>query len=525
MLRSATASRNLFTTGVSKRIAPAVLRFYSSLPLSVPVTLPNGTTYEQPTGLFINNEFVLPKQKKTFEVVSPSTEEEITHVYEAREEDIDVAVDAASKAFASEWSTSDPLVRARALIKLADLVEANAETLAYIESLDNGKSLQCSRGDVALTAAYFRSCAGWSDKITGSLPETGSSHFNYTRREPIGVCGQVIPWNFPLLMAAWKIGPVLATGCTTILKTAESTPLSALYLATLIKESGVPAGVVNIVSGFGKIAGEAIATHQKIKKVAFTGSTATGRHIMRAAANSNLKKVTLELGGKSPNIVFNDADVKRTVQNLVLGILYNTGEVCCAGSRIYIQEGIYDEVLAEFKAAAENVKIGNPFDEDVFMGAQASYAQLSKILKYIEIGKNEGATLVTGGARHGEKGFFVKPTIFADVKEDMQIVKEEIFGPVVTISKFSTVDEVIDLANDSEYGLAAGVHTENINTAIEVSNRLQAGTVWVNTYNDFHPMVPFGGYGQSGIGREMGAEALDNYLQVKAVRVGLQKAT
>ncbi|CUM63646.1 uncharacterized protein PRCAT00001229001 [Priceomyces carsonii] len=516
-----TVTKNLIN---SKRVtAKAMSRLYSNLPLSVPVTLPNGTTYEQPTGLFINNEFVYPKQKKTFEVISPSTEEEITHIYEAREEDIDIAVAAAEKAFKSDWSTGDPEGRARTLIKLADLIEANSETLAYIESLDNGKSLICSRGDVALTAMYFRSCAGWADKITGSVIETGSSHFNYVRREPIGVCGQIIPWNFPLLMASWKLGPVLSTGCTTVLKTAESTPLSALFLANLIKEAGVPAGVVNIVSGFGKIAGEAISLHPKIKKVAFTGSTATGRHIMKAAAESNLKKVTLELGGKSPNIVFNDADVKKTVQNLITGIFYNTGEVCCAGSRIYIQDGIYEEVLSEFKKAAESVKIGNPFEEGVFMGAQASSNQLSKILKYIEIGKEEGATCLTGGARLGDKGFFVQPTIFSDVEENMRIVEDEIFGPVVTVKKFSTVDEVVDLSNASQYGLAAGIHTEDINKAIDVSNRLNSGTVWVNTYNDFHPMVPFGGYGQSGIGREMGAEALEGYTQAKAVRVGITK--
>ena len=306
-------------------------RMYSSLPLLVNVQFPNGKLYEQPTGLFINNEFVPSKQGKTFEVISPSTEEEITHVYEGLEEDVDIAVEAAQKAFNSGWSTSDPSVRARVLIKLAELVERDADTLASIEALDNGKSLMCSRGDVALTAAYFRSCAGWTDKITGKVIETGNTHFTYTRREPVGVCGQIIPWNFPLLMASWKLGPVLATGCTTVLKTAESTPLSALYLAKLLVEAGCPPGVVNIVSGFGKTTGNAIATHPKIKKVAFTGSTATGRHIMKAAAETNLKKVTLELGGKSPNIVFDDANIETTVKHLITGIFYNTGEVCCAG--------------------------------------------------------------------------------------------------------------------------------------------------------------------------------------------------
>lgn len=498
-----------------------LVRFYSSLPLSQKITFPTGKSYEQPTGLFINNEFVPSKDNKTFEVLSPSTEEVITNVYEAGVEDIEDAVKAAEAAFNSEWSTCDPQIRGRVLHKLGDLVDEHAETLACIESLDNGKSLACSRGDVALTANYFRSCAGWADKITGSVIETGNDHFSYVRKEPIGVCGQIIPWNFPLLMASWKLGPVLTTGCTTILKTAESTPLSALYLATLIKEAGVPPGVINIVSGFGKTTGDYISHHPRIKKIAFTGSTATGRIIMKASAESNLKKISLELGGKSPNIVFNDADVSKTVQHLITGIFYNTGEVCCAGSRIYIQEGIYDEVLDAFKKAAEGVKIGNPFDEDVFMGAQASQAQLSKILKYIEIGKGEGAEVITGGARLGDKGYFIKPTIFGAVKEDMQIVRDEIFGPVVTVSKFSTTDEVVKLANDTEYGLAAGIHTTDVNKAIDVARKIKAGTVWVNTYNDFHPMVPFGGYGQSGIGREMGYEVLDNYLQAKAVRMGI----
>lgn len=495
----------------------------SNLPLKVSIKLPNGASYEQPTGLFINNEFVSSKQKKTIEVISPSTEEPITLVYEALEEDVDTAVAAAQAAFKSEWATGDPSVRAKCLNKLADLVDEHAETLAFIETLDNGKSLMCSRGDVGLTAAYFRSCAGFADKILGSVPETGSTHFNYIRREPIGVCGQIIPWNFPLLMLSWKVGPALAAGNTVVLKSAELTPLSALYFANLVKEAGIPAGVVNILSGYGKTAGNAIASHPKIKKVAFTGSTATGRHIMKAAAESNLKKVTLELGGKSPNIVFNDANIAKAVKSLVAGIFYNTGEVCCAGSRVYIQEGVYDQVLEELKKAAADIKVGNPFEEDTFMGAQASSMQLDKILKYIEVGTGEGATLISGGKRHGSKGYYVQPTIFGDVKEDMKIVKEEIFGPVVTISKFKTVDEVVDMANDSEYGLAAGIHTEDVNKAIGVSNRINAGTIWVNTYNDFHPMVPFGGFGQSGIGREMGAEALDNYTQVKAVRIGLSQ--
>ena len=494
-------------------------RFYSHLPLSVPIKLPNGIVYEQPTGLFINNEFVPSRQSKTFEVISPSTEEEVTHVYEAREDDVDIAVAAAKKAFNSSWKTADPSTRGKVLYNLADLIEKNAEVLAGIESLDNGKSLFCARGDVALSANYIRSCAGWADKIYGRLIETGSSHFSYSRREPLGVCGQIIPWNFPLLMWSWKIGPALACGNTIVLKPAESTPLSALYVSKLVKEAGIPAGVVNILPGFGKIVGERISRHPDVKKIAFTGSTATGRHIMKAAAESNLKKVTLELGGKSPNIVFADADIEKTVQNIIIGIFYNSGEVCCAGSRVYVQDTVYDKVIEAFKTASEKIKVGNPFDEETFQGAQTNQVQLDKILGYVEIGKKEGAKLVAGGERLGNKGFFIKPTIFADVKEDMRIVKEEIFGPVVTVSKFSTVDELVEMANDSEYGLAAGIHTTDINKAIDVSNRLTAGTVWINTYNDFHQSVPFGGFNQSGIGREMGAEALDNYTQIKAVRI------
>lgn len=506
----------------SNQVGRITLRYYSQLPLSIPIKLPNGIEYEQPTGLFINNKFVPSKQGKTFEVISPSTEEEICHIYEGREEDVDLAVEAADKAFKNgSWSTVDPLVRANALNKLADLIEKDKETIASIESLDNGKAITSARGDISLVVNYLRSSAGYADKIDGRLINTGSTHFSYTRREPLGVCGQIIPWNFPLLMWAWKIAPALVTGNTVVLKTAESTPLSALYVSQYIPKAGIPPGVVNIVSGFGKIVGEAITTHPKIKKVAFTGSTATGRHIYQNAG-VNLKKVTLELGGKSPNIIFADANLKEAVKNVILGIYFNSGEVCCAGSRVYVEESIYDKAVEEIKAASEAVKVGDPFDESTFQGAQTSQNQLDKILKYVEIGRKEGATLVTGGERLGDKGYFMKPTIFSDVEENMRIVKEEIFGPVVTITKFKDVEDLVEKANDSEYGLAAGIHTSNINNAINVSNRLNAGTVWINTFNDFHHSVPFGGFNASGIGREMGSEALDNYTQVKAVRVKLE---
>lgn len=509
------ASVKTFATG-------RFIRLYSHLPLRVPITLPNGVTYEQPTGLFINGDFVPSRQHKTFEVINPSTEEDITHVYEAREDDVDVAVAAAKRAFDNGWSTADPEVRADALFKLADLVEKHSEILAGIESLDNGKSLLCSRGDVALVAKYLRSCGGWTDKIYGNVIDTGKDHFAYSVREPLGVCGQIIPWNFPLLMWSWKIGPALATGNTVVLKPAEATPLSALYASQLCQEAGIPAGVVNIVPGFGKIVGERLCNHPDVKKIAFTGSTATGRHIMKTAAET-VKKITLELGGKSPNIVFADADLDKAVKNIAFGIFFNSGEVCCAGSRIYVQDTVYEEVLEKLREYTETLTVGDPFKEDIFQGAQTSQMQMDKILDYVKVGTDEGARVVTGGERKGERGYFVKPTIFADVTEDMKIVKEEIFGPIVTVSKFSTVDEVIGYANDSVYGLAAGIHTKDVNKAIDVSNRIKAGTIWINTYNAFHQSVPFGGFGQSGIGSEMGAAALDNYTQVKSVRMAIDR--
>lgn len=489
------------------------------LPLEIEVKIPTGKTYKQPTGLFINNEFVYPKQKKAFEVISPVNEEVVASVYEALEEDVDDAVDAAVEAYKT-WSTSAPEVRASVLYKVAELVDKNAEILAEIETLDNGKSIANAKGDVQLVANYFRSCAGWCDKILGTVINTGGTHFNYTERVPL-VCGQIIPWNFPLLMLSWKLGPVLASGSTTVLKTAEQTPLSGLFFAKLLVEAGLPKGVINIISGFGKTAGAAIASHMRLDKVAFTGSTLVGKTIMKAAADSNLKKVTLELGGKSPNIVFDDADIDNTIRNIVAGIFYNSGEVCCAGSRVLIQSGVYDQVVKKLKETAEAIKCGDPFDPETFMGAQVSEVQLSKILQYIESGKEQGAKIITGGCRGDGKGYFVKPTIFGDVAGHMKIVKEEIFGPVVTLIKFDTIDEAIELANNTEYGLAAGVHSRDVNKCIYVSSKIKAGTIWVNTYNDFHPMVPFGGFSASGIGREMGEEVFHEYTQTKAVRIRL----
>ncbi|ODV65412.1 aldehyde dehydrogenase [Hyphopichia burtonii NRRL Y-1933] len=509
------------TTGA---ISKVLVRGYAQIPLETSVTLPTGEEYVQPTGLFINGEFVPSRQKKTFEVFSPATEELIATIYESREDDVDIAIQAAQNAFDhSPWATSDPSFRALAFFKLADLIEQHAETLASIESLDNGKSLGDARGDVALGIACLRSAAGWADKFGGKQIETGDDYFNFTRREPIGVVGQIIPWNFPLLMLIWKITGIVV-GNTSVLKTAESTPLSALYLCNLIKENDVfPPGVFNVVSGFGKITGNALVEHPLVRKIAFTGSTATGKALMKKAADT-MKKITLELGGKSPNIIFNDADLDVALKSVVAGIYYNSGEVCSAGSRLYVHEDIYDvfiKKLVDF--ANSSVKVGNPFLPDTIQGAQNSVSQLDKILKYIQIGTEEGATVLAGGKRLEEKGYFVQPTIFGDVKPDSKINKEEIFGPVVTVSKFKTVDEVVKLANDTEYGLAAGIQSNDFNKVIDVSRRLKAGTVWVNTYNDYHPMVPFGGFKQSGIGRELGEEVLHNYTEIKSVRAAVTR--
>ncbi|RYP53738.1 hypothetical protein DL768_001338 [Monosporascus sp. mg162] len=491
------------------------------MPLTVELKTPLTGPYQQPTGLFINNEFVEGVDKKTFETINPTTEEVICSVHEATEKDVDIAVAAARKAFNGPWKATTPQQRGIYLTRLADLVEKNSDLLSAVESLDNGKSITMARGDVSSVVGCIRYYGGWADKITGSTVETIPDHFNYTKYEPIGVCGQIIPWNFPLLMVAWKIAPALATGNTVVLKTAEQTPLSALVFAQFVKEAGFPPGVLNIISGFGKVAGAAIASHMDIDKVAFTGSTLVGRSIMKAAASSNLKKVTLELGGKSPNIVFKDADIEQAISWVNFGIYYNHGQCCCAGSRIYVQEEVYDKFLEAFKKRTAANTVGDPFDEKTFQGPQISRLQYDRIMGYIEEGKKDGAKIEVGGGRHGDKGYFIQPTIFSGVTPDMKIMKEEIFGPVCAIAKFKTEEEVIELANDSIYGLAAALHTNDLNTAIRVSNTLKAGTVWVNCYNMLHHQLPFGGYKESGIGRELGEEALANYMQHKTVNIRL----
>lgn len=410
------------------------------------------------------------------------------------------------------------------LVKLADLLERDIETLAAIESLDNGKSLTMAKADIGLAQGTLRYYGGWADKIHGKVIDTDPESFDYTRHEPVGVCGQIIPWNFPLLMWAWKIGPAVATGNTVIIKTAEQTPLSGLYAAKLVKEAGFPPGVINVLSGFGKTAGAAIASHMDIDKVAFTGSTITGRSIMKAAASSNLKKVTLELGGKSPNIIFDDADLDNAISWVNFGIYFNHGQCCCAGSRIYVQEGIYDKFVEKFKARAQKNVVGDPFKADTFQGPQVSQLQFDKILNYIDSGKKAGAKVEIGGERQGKEGYFIQPTIFSNVSDDMKIMQEEIFGPVCSISKFKTEADAIKAGNTTTYGLAAAVHTTNLNCALRVSNALKAGTVWVNNYNLLSHQVPFGGFKESGIGRELGKYALANYTNVKSVRIRLGDA-
>ncbi|KAL9036576.1 MAG: hypothetical protein Q9214_006072, partial [Letrouitia sp. 1 TL-2023] len=473
---------------------------------------------------FINGEWTKGVDGKKFETINPNTEKPIVAVHEATEKDVDIAVTAARKAFEGVWKTTTPDTRARLLTKLADLIERESKTLGAIESLDNGKALAMATNDVMLAAGCIRYYGGWADKIEGKVVETNPECFNYIRQEPIGVCGQIIPWNFPILMWSWKIGPAIACGNTVVLKTAEQTPLSALYVCNLVKEAGFPPGVINVISGFGKIAGAAISAHMDIDKVAFTGSTVVGRQIMKAAASSNLKKVTLELGGKSPNIVFDDADIENAISWCNFGIFFNHGQCCCAGSRIYVQEGIYDKFVEKFKERAQKNVVGDPFAKDTFQGPQVSQLQYDRIMGYIDTGKKEGAKVEIGGSRSGDTGYFIEPTVFSNVSEDMKIMQDEIFGPVCSIAKFKTEDDAVRVGNTTTYGLAAAVHTKDLNTAIRVSGKLKAGTVWVNQYNMLHHTLPFGGYKESGIGRELGEAALANYSQPKTVSIRLGDA-
>lgn len=473
--------------------------------------------------LFIGGQFVPSVSGKTFETINPATEGVLAVVSETQSEDIDRAVKAARKAFdEGSWPQLSAADRAQLIYKLADLIEENKEELAQLETLDNGKPYKVAlEDDVLGTVEYFRYYAGWVTKVFGQTIPYSPDYLNYTRHEPVGVVGAIIPWNFPLMMAAWKLGAALAMGCTVVLKPAEQTPLSVLYLAELMQEAGFPAGVVNIVPGFGEIAGTALINHKDVDKVAFTGSTEVGKSVMRQAADT-VKHVTLELGGKSPNIIMEDANLSKAIQGVFDGIMYNHGQNCSAGSRIFVHRKHYDYVVNELSDLARKLTLGNGMDPSTDMGPLVSQEQLERVLGYIEKGKQEGATIAAGGAKAFDKGYFVQPTIFVDVTDDMTIVKEEIFGPVVVILPFDDVEEVIVRANNSPYGLAAGVWTENIKTGHNVANRLKAGTVWINCYGLEEAGAPFGGYKQSGIGRENGAYALENYTEVKNVWVGLK---
>lgn len=516
MIRGQFRQVHIVFSRVNKVLKPLhAPRFFTS---HTKLIAPNGRTYEQPTGLFIGGKFVEAKSGKKITAQDPATKSDIVKVEEAGIDDTDDAISAAEKAH-EDWSNIDPGIRGRLLTKIADVLEENNELLATVETWNSGKPYQDSLVESLVAASTFRFYAGYTDKILGDVVETDKNHFNFVSREPIGVCGLVVPWNFPLVMAAWKIAPALACGNALVLKSAESTPLSALVLADLIKDiPDIPGGTINIISGFGAI-GNALATHPKVKKVAFTGSTATGRKIMEASAKSNLKNVTLELGGKSPNIVLDDCPWEPTLNTAIAAIFQNQGEICAAGSRLLVHENIYERFLAELKAKVETMSVGDPWDPRNYYGAQSNRSQYEKVLKYIEIGKSEGASTLTGGETLGKNGYYVQPTIFRDVKNSDTIAQEEIFGPVLAVIKFKDVDDAIKIANDTSYGLASGVHTTDLNRTLYVASKLKTGSVFVNGYNEMHYQMPFGGYGVSGIGRESGKEVLNNYLEVKSVRV------
>ncbi|KAL2018810.1 hypothetical protein VTK56DRAFT_368 [Thermocarpiscus australiensis] len=493
--------------------------------MEVELTAPNCKRWMQPLGLFINNEFVKSSNEQKIASINPTTEEEICSVFAATADDVDKAVTAARNAFKNpSWKKLSGSERGALMVKLADLVAEHAETLATIECLDNGKPYSVAKGEnVAEVINVLRYYAGYADKNFGQVIDVGPSKFAYTVKEPLGVCGQIIPWNYPLDMAAWKLGPALCCGNTVVLKLAEQTPLSMLYVAKLIKEAGFPPGVVNIINGHGREAGAALVQHPLVDKIAFTGSTATGKEVMRMAS-ATMKNITLETGGKSPLIVFEDANLDLAAQWSHTGIMSNQGQICTATSRILVHEKVYDEFLEKFKARVREISVlGDPFEETTFQGPQVTKAQYERVLSYIDAGKEEGATVVMGGkpAPVNGKGFFVAPTVFTNVKPTMKIYREEIFGPCVAIASFRTEEEAIEYANDTTYGLGAAIFTKDLTRAHRVAREIEAGMVWVNSSNDSDYRVPFGGVKQSGIGRELGEAGLAAYCNVKAIHVNM----
>ena len=473
--------------------------------------------------LLIDGQWVAARSGQTFDAIDPATESVICQLASGDKDDVDLAVRAARKAFEdSAWSRMRPVERERLMLRLADLIEANADELAQLESLDNGKLVFFARiVDVAGTVDFFRYMAGWATKIEGktldvSLGMPGEEYQAYTIRQPIGVVGQIVPWNFPLAMATWKLAPALAVGCTCVLKPAEQTSLTALRLGELIMEAGFPPGVVNIVTGMGETAGAALTQHPDVDKIAFTGSTPVGKLIGKTAMDT-MKRVSLELGGKSPVIVAGDMEAAAAAAGAANAIFFNSGQVCTAGSRLYIQDKIYDQVVAGVAEIAKGTRLGAGHLPDSQMGPVVSAEQMERVLGYIEKGRAEGGEVVAGGARHGNQGYFVQPTVFAGCAPDATIVREEIFGPVVVATPFKSVDEIAAVANDTPFGLAASIWTNDLSLAHRLTRRLKAGTVWVNTHNVVDPNLPFGGFKQSGIGRENGAAAIDLYTETKTV--------
>jgi phenylacetaldehyde dehydrogenase len=483
----------------------------------------------QPRKLLIDGKWIAAESGKTFSVINPATGKVIAQVAEADKQDIDKAVKAARKAFESgPWPSMSPSARGRLIHRIGDLILEHLDELAELESLDNGKPIGVARAaDVPLSADMFHYMSGWCTKRHGiTIPlnvlyTPGTQYHSYTRLEPVGVVGQIIPWNFPLLMAAWKLAPALACGCTVVLKVAEETPLSALLLGQILQEAGLPDGVVNIITGFGETAGAALAAHPGVDKVAFTGSTEVGRLIVKAAAN-DLKKVSLELGGKSPNIVLADADLDVAIPGAANAIFFNHGQCCCAGSRLFVEQKIFDRVVEGVAEQAKDIKLGPGLDPKTQMGPMVSEIQQQRVCGYLESGFKEGAKAITGGKKHSGKGYFVEPTVLVDTKPGMKVVDEEIFGPVVTVMPFKALDDdLVQQANNTIYGLAAGIWTRDISKAHSLAARLKSGTVWINCFNIFDAALPFGGYKQSGWGREMGEAVLESYTESKAVTIML----
>ncbi|QOU20198.1 hypothetical protein BRETT_004850 [Brettanomyces bruxellensis] len=496
----------------------------SSYPAKI-IKAPNGLEIKQPLGLFINNEWV--KTEKTLDAINPSTEEVIASVYAADKEAVDKAVDAAQRAFEDpSWSDISGSDRATYLYKMSEIIRRDSKIIAAIESLDNGKPYEAESlcGDLVEAADIFKYYAGWADKHTGQFLGSqvfGKDKICYVDPVPLGVVAGIVPWNFPFDMMAWKIAPALATGNTLVMKSSEITPLSALFYGNIALEAGIPKGVLNIISGYGKDTGYALSSHPNVAKIAFTGSTATGKKIMEAAGQSNIKKVSLECGGKSPFIIFQDCNMKACLEWAYTGIFYNKGEVCTSTSRFFVQDSIYDEFVSKFvEYTKTHAIVKPPFEKDCTIGPLVSSAQYQKVKKYVDLGIKEGAKLLSGKFLEG-KGYFCEPFIFANCTDDMTIMKDEIFGPVVAISKFSTIDDVVKRANSTTYGLAAAIFTNNITKAHKVAKKLQAGMVWINSNGDSDIHVPFGGEKMSGIGRELGSYALDLFTQQRAVFVNL----